>query len=232
MSSKGGDVVDLTDDNDPIFPSSSSTQPSTPKNRRVLPLSFNSHTNSGVAAGKSSSSSAGPRDAYSRNMEVRTSQVKVPTLLTRQAPQNTVHPSSLSSTMHPAYAPAYTPLLRVTFKLINIREFTARVEKGKISFDVIQLLTQTPGAKFDWPKQRWVFPIAVHDSLSVALNRCKCYVESIPRHVLIAAQFSSQNTPAPVPIVIDQLNEAIQHLGQFIKVVEGLLPFIASENQD
>ncbi|RYH13201.1 hypothetical protein EON65_36245, partial [archaeon] len=32
-------------------------------------------------------------------------------------------------------------------------------------------------------------------------------MESIPRHVLIAAQFSCQNTPAPAPIVIDLMDD-------------------------
>lgn len=90
MSSNASDVVDLTDDNDPVFPASSvpapSDQPPPAPKKRNLPASFNPTANN-IAAGSVPSSSSRNHDPYSRNMDVRTSQTKVPAVL-HNAKQN------------------------------------------------------------------------------------------------------------------------------------------------
>eukprot|EP01039_Chlorochromonas_danica_P004917 gene4917-5397_t len=86
------------------------------------------------------------------------------------------------------------PWIQIIFTLINLEEFTARANGSpKISLELLDILRRCPGVKFDWAKQRWVFPVASHETLFVALTRRRCEVESIPRSVLIAAQLASQN---------------------------------------
>lgn len=100
MSSKARDVVDLTDDNDSVIPLASlrthMAVPQEGEKKRVLPASYNATSNS-IIAGAVPSSSSRPNDAYSRNIEVRTSQVKVPTTIYYSKPTPQQNPQQRAS---------------------------------------------------------------------------------------------------------------------------------------
>lgn len=79
---------------------------------------------------------------------------------------------------HQGYAaPVMAPpeYLKVTFSLVSVQEFTARVDTGAVSLEILDLIRRIPGAKFDWEKKRWMFPLAAHDNLQVlcALHCCQ-----------------------------------------------------------
>jgi hypothetical protein len=117
----------------------------------------------------------------------------------------------------------------VTFSLINIKEFTARVDSGKIKIELLNLLQKIPGAKFDWDKRRWVFPITSHDSLQVALARRRCQVETIPREVLVATQLSTRNSSSSAS-ANDNANDVIEidleeeNVSKADKLLKSLIP--------
>lgn len=107
------------------------------------------------------------------------------------------HQMNTNNSLLPRPTPIFKqeePWIQIIFTLINLEEFTARANGSpKISLEILDILRRCPGVKFDWAKQRWVFPLASHETLLVALTRRRCEVESIPRNVLIAAQLASQH---------------------------------------
>lgn len=72
--------------------------------------------------------------------------------------------------------------------LLSHREITVRVEQGKVGAEVINDLQVVPGARFDRPLKRFVFPIAAHQALvSLLSNKHGLDVEAIPFQALTAA---------------------------------------------
>lgn len=59
------------------------------------------------------------------------------------------------------------PNARIEFSIVNSRQFTARAEAGTVVPAVIQTFSKIPGAKFDWPTCKWLFPLHAHDNLQV-----------------------------------------------------------------
>ena len=75
----------------------------------------------------------------------------------------------------------------INFVLLNAREFSAIADNGVIPSATLSTLSMVPGARFDFARKCWVFPISQHNNLQVALAHLKLGVEPIPQDTLTAA---------------------------------------------
>ena len=108
---------------------------------------------------------------------------------------------------------AYRPVATVSCSLVSLNQFTIKVDGGEIFAPeevVRQVLYQAEGAEFDFKRQRFVFPIAAHASLTTALiYSSKLKVEPIPPKILSAAMIR-QNTESLYKAGSKQEREALR----------------------
>jgi SWI/SNF-related matrix-associated actin-dependent regulator of chromatin subfamily A-like protein 1 len=86
----------------------------------------------------------------------------------------------------------------VSFSLVSLGEFTARIDQGPVNREILDTLKEVRG-RFDADNKRWVFPCDQHDKLRVALTeRHRVSVKPLPRSALVASQVLGQqlNTPS------------------------------------
>lgn len=84
----------------------------------------------------------------------------------------------------------------ISFSLLNSKEFTVRCEYGILSQTIVSTVKNANGAFFDFKNHKFVLPLQVHDSLHVALHRCGCCVEALPRNVLSILQLQQRKDTA------------------------------------
>ena len=80
----------------------------------------------------------------------------------------------------------------VSFSLVSLGEFTARIDQGPVNREILDTLKEVRG-RFDADNRRWVFPCDQHDKLRVALTeRHRVSVKPLPRSALVASQVLGQ----------------------------------------